>query len=152
DAYELPNGPGHGYLKADQSTLLRFRAAYVSGPYRRSAAGSGRSQALVQGKIVPYGTAFVPVQEQPVEEIAVVEEPGEVGKLTPSSPVMAEKIRGSAPPAHKVWLPPLADPPGLNDLLGELIVDQRRGLVASGWPGVGRLMVPIGIVDKPFEQ
>ena len=32
DAYELPAVPGLGYLKPDQSTLLRFKAAYVSGP------------------------------------------------------------------------------------------------------------------------
>ena len=32
DAYELPPVPGLGYLKPDQSTLLRFKAAYVSGP------------------------------------------------------------------------------------------------------------------------
>ena len=38
DAYELPSAPGHGYLKVDTTTMLRFRAAYVSGPYR---AGSG---------------------------------------------------------------------------------------------------------------
>ena len=31
DAYELPAVPGLGYLKPDQSTLLRFKAAYVSG-------------------------------------------------------------------------------------------------------------------------
>ncbi|MFI6758017.1 type VII secretion protein EccCb [Micromonospora sp. NPDC050417] len=33
DAYELPNAPGHGYLKVGTSELTRFRAAYVSGPY-----------------------------------------------------------------------------------------------------------------------
>ncbi|WP_241237041.1 type VII secretion protein EccCa [Georgenia faecalis] len=32
DAYELPPVPGRGYLKADQSTLTGFQAAYVSGP------------------------------------------------------------------------------------------------------------------------
>ena len=32
DAYELPPVPGLGFLKPDQSTLLRFKAAYVSGP------------------------------------------------------------------------------------------------------------------------
>ena len=32
DAYELPPMPGLGFLKPDQSTLLRFKAAYVSGP------------------------------------------------------------------------------------------------------------------------
>lgn len=32
DAYELPPVPGVGYLKPDNSTLIRFRASYVSGP------------------------------------------------------------------------------------------------------------------------
>src|SRR5690606_31991268 len=34
DAYELPNAPGHGYLKVGTQVMRRFRAAYVSGPYR----------------------------------------------------------------------------------------------------------------------
>ena len=34
DAFELPPVPGSGYLKYDTSTLVRFKAAYVSGPYR----------------------------------------------------------------------------------------------------------------------
>ena len=47
DAYELPPVPGLGYLKPDQTTLTKFKAAYVSGPpkgRRRPAAttdGSG---------------------------------------------------------------------------------------------------------------
>ena len=32
DAYELPAIPGLGYLKPDPSTMVRFKAAYVSGP------------------------------------------------------------------------------------------------------------------------
>ena len=32
DAYELPPVPGLGYLKPDPTTLLKFKAAYVSGP------------------------------------------------------------------------------------------------------------------------
>ena len=32
DAYELPPAPGLGFLRTNQSTLLRFTAAYVSGP------------------------------------------------------------------------------------------------------------------------
>ncbi len=35
DAYELPPVPGVGYLKFDTTSLLRFKAAYVSGPCRR---------------------------------------------------------------------------------------------------------------------
>src|SRR5262249_57828672 len=37
DAYELPRAPGHGYLKFGTEPLIRFRAAYVSGPYERPA-------------------------------------------------------------------------------------------------------------------
>ncbi len=34
DAFELPSVPGSGYLKFDTSTMVRFKASYVSGPYR----------------------------------------------------------------------------------------------------------------------
>ena len=52
DAYELPPVPGLGFLKPDQSTLLRFKAAYVSGPptarthVRREEGGVLRTWAL----------------------------------------------------------------------------------------------------------
>jgi S-DNA-T family DNA segregation ATPase FtsK/SpoIIIE len=151
DAYELPSGPGHGYLKADTQTLLRFRAAYVSGPYRR-ASGPARSAAVVQAQIVPYGTTFVPVAERAEELVAEVEEPAETGKATSMLDVIVDRLRGHGVPAHQVWLPPLAEPPNLVELLGQLTTDERRGLVAAGWPGVGRLITPVGIVDRPFEQ
>lgn len=32
DAYNLPNVPGTGYLKADANSMVQFRASYVSGP------------------------------------------------------------------------------------------------------------------------
>ncbi|RJF41250.1 type VII secretion protein EccCa [Actinomyces sp. 2119] len=32
DAYELPSLPGSGFLKSDNQTMTRFRAAYVAGP------------------------------------------------------------------------------------------------------------------------
>ena len=41
DAYELPPMPGLGFLRTDQSTLLRFTAAYVSGPAAAPCAGRG---------------------------------------------------------------------------------------------------------------
>jgi S-DNA-T family DNA segregation ATPase FtsK/SpoIIIE len=42
DAYELPAGAGTGFLKPDQSTLWRFKAAYVSGPPEGRARGVAR--------------------------------------------------------------------------------------------------------------
>jgi S-DNA-T family DNA segregation ATPase FtsK/SpoIIIE len=65
---------------------------------------------------------------------------------------VVDRLAGHGRPAHRVWLPPLTDPPALGDLLGELHVVDGRGLVAAGWPGAGRLTVPLGIVDHPFGQ
>jgi DNA segregation ATPase FtsK/SpoIIIE, S-DNA-T family len=150
DAYELPNAPGHGYLKPDTQTLLRFRAAYVSGPYR-SAAAAARSSAAVQRQIVPYTVDFIPLPPEPAAP-EVAPEPVETGKQTSMLDVIVDRLRGHGQPAHQVWLPPLADPPDLTALLGEPAVDPRRGLVAAGWLGTGRLAVPVGIVDRPYEQ
>ncbi len=37
-------------------------------------------------------------------------------------------------------------------LLGGLTEDPDRGLTASRWAGAGKLRVPVGLVDKPFDQ
>ena len=65
--------------------------------------------------------------------------------------VMAGRLRGQGRPAHQVWLPPLDEPPSLDELLPPLAVDERVGLQAQ-WPGRGRLAAPVGVVDRPFEQ
>src|SRR5205807_5621693 len=36
--------------------------------------------------------------------------------------------------------------------LRDLAVDPLRGLCPVGWGGLGRLTVPLALVDKPFEQ
>ncbi|MFC4065164.1 type VII secretion protein EccCa [Actinoplanes subglobosus] len=151
DAYELPTAPGHGYLKADTATLLRFRAAYVSGPYRRTGVGA-RSQAAVQRQIVPYGIDHLPIPELPAQPQAVEEQPAEVGKLTSMLDVIAQRLVGQGPDAHPVWLQPLGAPPSLTDLVGGLQATEARGLTATAWPGTGRLAVPVGVVDRPYEQ
>ncbi|HEX6683106.1 MAG TPA: type VII secretion protein EccCa [Candidatus Limnocylindrales bacterium] len=158
DAYELPNSPGHGYLKSDTLTMQRFRAAYVSGPYRRAEevaglpAVSGRHIAMfgllpVHVPVAPPTAAPEPVQDE-----------REVGKQTTMLDVIVGKLQGYGIAAHQVWLPPLDVAPSLGELLGGSTVDERgliadeRGLIASGWPGTGRLSVPVGIVDRPYEQ
>ncbi len=57
-----------------------------------------------------------------------------------------------APGVHQVWVPPLEPVTTLDELLPGLSVEPQRGLVATGWPGAGRLAVPIGVVDRPAEQ
>src|SRR5690606_24652461 len=66
--------------------------------------------------------------------------------------IIVDKLVGFGPPAHQVWLPPLADPPTLDQLLPPLLPDRERGLHAIGLNSSGNLGVPIGVVDKPFEQ
>jgi S-DNA-T family DNA segregation ATPase FtsK/SpoIIIE len=150
DAYELPSAPGHGYLKTDTQTMARFRAAYVSGPYRQ-ASPVARSQASVRLQIVPYEMRHIPMPILPSEPVPEPEAP-EVGKPVSMLDVIVDRLRGRGPSAHQVWLPPLGEAPTLGELVGPLVVDEHRGLCATGWAGVGRLAVPIGLVDRPFEQ
>jgi len=43
DAYELPTSRGHGYLNSMSTNLVRFKAAYVSGPTGPGVSNSSRS-------------------------------------------------------------------------------------------------------------
>ena len=67
DAYELPPIPGLAYLKPDPTTMLRFKAAYVSGPpsgrvrVRRDEGGK------LQG-ILPFTISEVQKLDVPVDE------------------------------------------------------------------------------------
>ncbi|MFG2956503.1 type VII secretion protein EccCa [Streptomyces sp. NPDC048291] len=148
DAYELPSQPGSGYLKSGVEALTRFRAAYVSGPYRRR--GGAVAQARVATQVVPWSTGYI-VPRAPAPAV-IVPEPEEEASADSLLSVALDRLRDSGPPAHPVWLPPLDAPTSLDTLLGGLTADPERGLVASRWTGAGRLRVPVGLVDKPFDQ
>jgi S-DNA-T family DNA segregation ATPase FtsK/SpoIIIE len=150
DAYELPPGPGLGYLKPGQSSLTRFKAAFVSGPSRtvrlhRDAGGQvpgilpftiAEVSALVPGGPAPAAAAPVGPGEQPdsLLEIAV------------------SRMAGHGPPAHQVWLPPLDVPDTLDRLMPDLTEDPELGLVSPHWRRLGGLVVPLGTVDRPRDQ
>jgi S-DNA-T family DNA segregation ATPase FtsK/SpoIIIE len=148
DAYQLPPQPGNGYLKTDVDTLIRFKAAYVSGPYQPSR----RSQRLsvLAGQIVPYTSGYVVPRQlpQPAEPAAEPVQENTRSLLE----VAVERLRDAGPPAYQVWLPPLDVPPTLDELLPALAVDPQHGLTSVGWAGRGGLAVPVGVVDRPFEQ
>jgi S-DNA-T family DNA segregation ATPase FtsK/SpoIIIE len=91
----------------------------------------------------------VDLPDEPPETVA---EQADTGRQTTMLDVMVTRLRGQGSPAHQVWLPPLDVAPGLDALLGELVVDEQRGLVAARWPSAGRLSVPVGIEDRPYEQ
>jgi S-DNA-T family DNA segregation ATPase FtsK/SpoIIIE len=153
DAYQLPSAPGNGYLRSDVATLIRFKAAYVSGPHRRRT--REQRQEEVRRQVVPFGVGKLPATGAPAPAPLPAAgtdgtDDAETGESVLS--VVVDKLIGHGPPAHQVWLPPLADPPSLDQLLPPLVPNPERGLTADGWPGCGRLMVPVGVVDKPFEQ
>jgi S-DNA-T family DNA segregation ATPase FtsK/SpoIIIE len=131
DAYELPNTPGLGYLRTAAGELTRFQTAFVSGPC---------------GDMVPAAR----VNDEPRSVQLFTAAP--CGPVTGAEPAAAtaatertvlqtvlDRLCGHGPPAHEVWLPPLGAAPALDTVLDDL--PERAGLV-----------VPIGIVDCPFEQ
>ncbi|MEU5093243.1 type VII secretion protein EccCa [Streptomyces sp. NPDC020996] len=150
DAYQLPSQPGAGFLKSGVEALTRFRAAYVSGAYRSR--GGAVVRARVASQVVPWTADYV-VPRSPAALPEPEPEAAEEDENAPSLlSVAVERLRDAGPPALRVWLPPLDLPPTLDGLLPGLSEDPERGLVCADWPGLGRLRVPVGVVDKPFEQ
>ncbi|TCO65379.1 type VII secretion protein EccCa [Actinocrispum wychmicini] len=155
DAFELPSIPGSGYLKFDTSTMVRFKASYVSGAYRPAGMQAVGPSAPVTSDRRPR--LFVPdFVEIPKEPVRPVEQPKEQkpegGTEVSELDVIVGRLVGQGPPAHEVWLPPLDVPNSLDTLLPPLQPTEDRGLSASGFFANGRLQVPLGIIDKPFEQ
>ncbi|MEU2227599.1 type VII secretion protein EccCa [Streptomyces sp. NPDC018347] len=152
DAYELPSQPGAGFLKSGTEPLTRFRAAYVSGGYRE------RSGALVQERVASQVVVWSGerVAERELPPAAGERPPGEGGENEEDAPsllsVALERLRDSGPPAHQVWLPPLTQSPTLDRLLPPLSPDPVYGLTTADWAGRGALRVPVGVVDRPFDQ
>jgi S-DNA-T family DNA segregation ATPase FtsK/SpoIIIE len=137
DAYELPRSPGHGYLKYGTEPLERFKAAYVSGPYHRRVSTMDSVR-----RVADFTTHHLPVETRPAPE------PPRESLLD----IFVDRLAGNGVPAHQVWLPPLSAAPDLIELLGPCEPDPARGLSVTNPALRGALQVPVGLVDKPFEQ
>ncbi|MER6344184.1 type VII secretion protein EccCa [Streptomyces sp. NPDC001595] len=156
DAYELPNVPGSGFLKHGTDEMVRFKAAYVSGVYRSSS-----QQAAAFGGPLPvdrrpalFTASQVPVQYVAVPRQRQEEQPDQTDDALADTvlDVIVRRLEAQGPAAHQVWLPPLDSPPSLDSLLPGLAAVPGRGLTQPGYEGAGRLVIPVGIVDKPYEQ
>ncbi|MBK3520887.1 MULTISPECIES: type VII secretion protein EccCa [Streptomyces] len=155
DAYELPNVPGSGFLKYGTDEMVRFKAAYVSGVYR----SGGRRTDLSGGRLpvdrrpVLFTATEVPVQYTAIPQQRTESEP-EVDEALADTvlDVIVRRLEAQGPAAHQVWLPPLESPPALDSLLPGLAAVPGRGLTQPNYEGAGRLVVPAGLVDKPYEQ
>jgi S-DNA-T family DNA segregation ATPase FtsK/SpoIIIE len=159
DAYELPAVPGSGYLALQGKPLIRFKSAYVSAPWRPGDVPQVTASAPVtsEKRAKRFGADAVALPASP----PAPERPQEGGREAPApeelaEPTQLEQIVGrfahQGPPAHEVWLPPLDAPPSLDQLLPPLSPTEDRGLASVGYWAAGKLVVPLGLVDKPFEQ
>ncbi|MFZ0716142.1 type VII secretion protein EccCb [Mycobacterium sp.] len=138
DAYELPSAPGAAYLRVGTDGLIRFQTAYVSGPRRVDAqlAAGKTISAEPEDKSAPVRLFAT----EPIGQVTVAghAEMDAVERRTVLQTVV-QRLSGHRPRAHEVWLPPL----GAAPVLSALLID--------GEP-TSPLTVPIGIVDRPFEQ
>ena len=151
DAFELPRAPGHGYIKFGTDPLERFRAAYVSGLYKRSSSRTPDDHAVDDSAIMAYDTQYLAPKIEKKDPETVEENPDEgVGESLLD--VMVERLENRGPAAHQVWLPPLKEPPTLDQLLPELVEDERFGLNVSSTESRGALRPAVGIIDRPLEQ
>jgi S-DNA-T family DNA segregation ATPase FtsK/SpoIIIE len=150
DAYELPSAPGNGYLKFGTESMTRFKAAYVSGPVSEEQAQAVQTGPQVQRQIVWYGADYVTPQivAQPAAAAGAVARPESEASLFD---VIVKRLAGQGPPAHQIWLPPLDESPSLDELMPGLSATPM-GLTPAGWDQRGLLRVPVGIVDRPFDQ
>ncbi|MFJ3419131.1 type VII secretion protein EccCa [Streptomyces sp. NPDC086082] len=154
DAYELPNVPGSGFLKYGTDEMVRFKAAYVSGTYRSGSSSTafGAGQLPVDRRPVLFTAAEVPVQYTAVPQQRTESPDVDDALADTVLDVIVRRLEAQGPAAHQVWLPPLDSPPSLDGLLPGLTAVQGRGLTQPGYEGAGRLVVPVGLVDKPYEQ
>ncbi|MBB4956431.1 type VII secretion protein EccCa [Micromonospora polyrhachis] len=154
DAYELPADPGNGYLRSSVTSITRFKAAYVSGPHR--ARGTGLRREVIASQVVPF-TARPAVPAAPPSQApdqAPNQAPNQASEDTGSTVLHAlvDRLVDQGPPAHPVWMPPLEAAPTLDDVLPPLLPDPEHGLRPVGVGEQTYLHVPVGLIDKPFEQ
>ncbi|RZS37133.1 S-DNA-T family DNA segregation ATPase FtsK/SpoIIIE [Herbihabitans rhizosphaerae] len=156
DAFELPSIPGSGYLKYDTSTMVRFKASYVSGPYRPAGIQTAGPAASIssdrRAKLFVPDYIEIPKEPERPKDQPKEERKPEGGTEPSELDVIVQRLLNQGPPAHEVWLPPLDTPNSLDTLLPPLQPTEDRGLSPVGYPENGRLRVPLGVIDVPYFQ
>ncbi|AJC54943.1 type VII secretion protein EccC [Streptomyces sp. 769] len=146
DAFHLPPIPGFGYLKVDTSHYDRFKASYVSGPYRGPAQ---RDEDTDTGPLaLPYDTFnTVAADTQDADAAEPAMRHRETGPTELA--VMIEQLSNTSDAVRRIWLPPLPDALTLDKVAGPLDVGARGTQLAGRR---GPLEVPLGLLDDPTRQ
>ncbi|TCP53594.1 S-DNA-T family DNA segregation ATPase FtsK/SpoIIIE [Tamaricihabitans halophyticus] len=152
DAHQLPRSPGNGFLKTGTEELTRFKSAYVSGVHHRGVTTQTDSEGRQIDPVQDYSTKYLApkLAEDLPEKPAATGDTDELGETLLD--VMVGRMIGQGRPAHQVWLPPLAEPPTLDQLLDPLVSTPDRGLTTNQEGVAGTLRAVAGIIDKPYDQ
>ncbi|MEU2788285.1 type VII secretion protein EccCa [Streptomyces sp. NPDC007100] len=147
DAFHLPPIPGFGYLKVDTSHYERFKAGYVSGPYRGPERQEERENPGPE--VFPYPAYNGFAVPEGAEGTSPAPARRTLGPTFLSS--LVARLADAAPPVRRIWLPPLPEALTLDAAAGPLEMDGTRGMRLSRAPG-GALRVPLGLLDDPARQ
>ncbi|MFG2887211.1 type VII secretion protein EccCa [Streptomyces sp. NPDC048297] len=155
DAYHLPSVPGSGYLKFGTDEMVRFKAAYVSGAYRTGGPQVTQGSLPIDRRPAHFTAFPVPMTyaaPDPAQLQAQAVRAEDDALADTVLDVVVQRLEGQGVPAHQVWLPPLDEAPTLDQLLPALATTPERGLHTPDYTRLGGLTVPLGLIDKPFEQ
>lgn len=162
DAFQLPPIPGFGYLKVDTSAYERFKAGYVSGPYRgpaRSGAdGGGLEDEDGDGdggpRALPYPAYNTLATPGPDSGQGTGPGAGQAPPRRTVGPTLLSTVVGqladAAPAVPQIWLPPLPEALPLDGVAGPVEAG-ADGMRLAGRPE-GALRVPLGLLDDPDKQ
>ena len=148
DAFHLPSLPGFGYLKVDTTVYQRFKAGYVSGPYRGPVAIVEETDVAVS--VLPY-PAYNTIGSEREAEV-VVGEGTDLPERTVGATllnVMVDQLRRHGERVRHIWLPPLPVATTLDTLTGPVRVTDGGMWLPLRVPW---LNVPVGILDDPRRQ
>ncbi|MFZ2510546.1 MAG: type VII secretion protein EccCa, partial [Gordonia sp. (in: high G+C Gram-positive bacteria)] len=139
DAYHLPSTPGAAYLKCDSAAPVRFSTSFVSGPYVSPADHQGASGRRPRGagevlRFTAQRVRLPAVESAGTEAIGV----GAAVAVPTLLETLVARVAGHGREPHAVWLPPLETAVTLDEYVEAV--------------GVGGLRIPLGVVDRPFDQ
>lgn len=158
NAYYLPSIPGVGYIKTGSTDSELFKTALITSPYlpekkHRSPVTFIR-EFTPTGQLIPISTMYGLSTE------SFISSKNELDILATEMDIVVKRLAHGAlearlPRVHQVWMPPLP-----RNLRLEAVLDRAEGrliapLDGSGWhsePPFGALCIPVGLLDKPFEQ
>jgi S-DNA-T family DNA segregation ATPase FtsK/SpoIIIE len=156
DAYFLPPAPGHGLLKVDSDPHRRFRGLLVSGLSRAATVGHA-AVAPEPSLVLPFDPLIEParpsgsdgwsgrsVPRSEADGAAGSPAPPGCGDLEAVVRVMAPIVRAGRR-THRIWLPALEATIPLDQ-----VVEVGSPPRSPGHPDW--LRVPVGVVDRPFDQ